>query len=523
MLTPTGITRAEVVRAGHRLVRRDGKQVLLVACEDRVFAIANRCPHEGFPLSEGTLGPGCVLTCNWHNWKFDLASGTALVGRDPVRTYALEERDGELVIDLADPPAEAQRARALAGLEVAVADNDRPRLARETARLARAGGGAADALIHAIAVRNDRLEDGMTHAYGAAADWLALAARAPSAEARLAAILEPLGHIAWDTEGADEFPYATDRAVWHADGYVAAVEAENEPLAIAHVRGAVAERVPYRDLMPAIGAAALAHYADFGHCAIYTLKAGQLIERLGDAVAEPVLLALTRMLVRARREDLLPEFRGYARALASWNGEGQVPARAADFVGLSVDDALARTVASSGRPMRELFDALLGAGAWNLLHFDTAFERATDNAVADNVGWLDVTHVLTFANAGRHISAARPELWPRVALQLALFLGRNQKYVRAGQDVARWRVDDRADFIQRSMASLYDHGIVEPVIACHPLKMLFALEDELGSVPDAPWADTLCAGMNRFLNTPMKRHHGLRTAAQALDFVAREG
>jgi hypothetical protein len=53
--------------------------------------------------------------------------------------------------------------------------------------------------------------------------------------------------------------------------------------------------------------------------------------------------------------------------------------------------------------MRELYDALLGASMFNLLHFNTAFERATDNAIADNVGWLDFTHALTFANAFRHI------------------------------------------------------------------------------------------------------------------------
>jgi hypothetical protein len=31
------------------------------------------------------------------------------------------------------------------------------------------------------------------------------------------------------------------------------------------------------------------------------------------------------------------------------------------------------------------------------------------------------------------------------------------------------------------------------------------------------------AAVNRYLNNPMKRHHGLRIATQALDFVAREG
>src|SRR5258706_15787239 len=186
MLTPTGVSRDAVMRAGHRVVRHDGKQVLLVASDDRIFAIANRCPHEGYPLSEGTFGPGCVLTCNWHNWKFDLASGAALVGRDPVRAYAVEERGGEIFIDLRDPPAEQRRTRALRGLEAAILDNDRARMAREAARLGQAGFDAREALVHAFRLCNGRLEDGMTHAHAAAADWLLLAARAQAPAERLA-------------------------------------------------------------------------------------------------------------------------------------------------------------------------------------------------------------------------------------------------------------------------------------------------------------------------------------------------
>ena len=95
----------------------------------------------------------------------------------------------------------------------------------------------------------------------------------------------------------------------------------------------------------------------------------------------------------------------------------------ADLIGLSVDGALRRTLASSGRPVHELYVALLGAAMFNLLHFDTAFERATDNAIADNIGWLDFTHALTFANASRHICEERPDLWPRAALQLGCSSG----------------------------------------------------------------------------------------------------
>jgi nitrite reductase/ring-hydroxylating ferredoxin subunit len=522
MFTSTGISRGELMADGQKLVRRRGRQILLIASADGIFAIANRCPHEGYPLSEGTLGPDCILTCNWHNWKFDLRSGNALVGRDPARTYEVVERNGEILIDLTDPPADAEHARALKGLDGAIADVDLARMARETARLERAGFDAKAALVHAFATRNDFLEEGMTHAHAAAADWLALAERAQHPQERLAAVLEPLHHIAWDTQGACEFPYAAATEQWNPAAYVAALEAEDEPRAISLVRGAVADQVPYARLRTAIGEAALTHYADFGHCAIYALKTGQLIERLGEKVAEPALLALTRMLARATREERLPEFRGYAKALAEWNLNGQEPAHAIDFVGLSVDGALKRTIASSGRPMRELYDALVGAAAWNLLHFDTAFEHATQNPIADNVGWLDFTHALTFANASRHLCEDVPEFWPHAALQLALFVGRNRKYVRAEEDVARWSVNDRNAFLSREMSALYDHGITEPIIACHRLKVLFALEDELTAAPDALWADDMLRAVSRYLATPMKRHHGLRTAAQALDFVSKE-
>ncbi|HTW33372.1 MAG TPA: Rieske (2Fe-2S) protein [Rhizomicrobium sp.] len=522
-MTPTGLTRADLKEKGRRLLKKDGKQILLILSEERVYAIANRCPHEGYPLSEGTEGPGAVLTCNWHNWKFDLASGEALIGRDPVRTYKVEERSGEIYVDLSDPPPGRLCARALKGLDAAVADNDMARMAREVARLERAGFSAKTALVHAIAERNDHLENGMTHAHAAAADWLALAARASNDELRLAAMLEPLGHLAWDTQGADGFPYADGTAAWNARAFVEAVEAENEAAATAHVRGALEKRIPYAKMRPAFAEAALAHYADFGHCAIYVLKAGQLIERLGDDVALPVLLALTRMLVRATREERIPEFRGYSDAFKRWNGHGVATAEADGFVGLSIDAVLERTLSSSSRSPRELYDALLGAAAWNLLHFDLAVERATGNAIADNVSWLDFTHALTFANASRHLCEERGDLWPNALLQLALFVGRNKKYVTEQIDIDAWRARDRETFIAEEMATLYDHGIPEPIVACHRLKVLFALEDELTTAPEAPWADTMCAAVNRYLNTPMKRHHGLRIASQARDFVAKEG
>src|SRR5581483_4677289 len=149
-------------------------------------------------------------------------------------------------------------ARSLQGMDAAIADNDMARMAREIARLGRAGFNAQLALSHAIGTRNSRLEGGMTHAHAAAADWLMLAERAPSPEMRLTALLEPVAHLAEDTLGAGQFPYFDGRAEWNADSFVAAVEAEDEMRAIALVRGALAEGLTYETLRPAFTEAALA-------------------------------------------------------------------------------------------------------------------------------------------------------------------------------------------------------------------------------------------------------------------------
>jgi len=39
-----------------------------------VFALDGVCPHQGGPLGKGTL-EGCVVTCPWHGWQFDVRTG----------------------------------------------------------------------------------------------------------------------------------------------------------------------------------------------------------------------------------------------------------------------------------------------------------------------------------------------------------------------------------------------------------------------------------------------------------------
>jgi nitrite reductase/ring-hydroxylating ferredoxin subunit len=523
----TGFVRAcsvEELKRRRRLVFKHGRrQIALFLSDSGVHACNNRCPHEGYPLSVGTLSQGCVLTCNWHNWKFDLASGETLVGGDRLRRYPVQLRDGSVWLDLTEAPAEERRAQALANLREAFDDYDYERIARELARLREADGDDLEGLAAAVAWSHDRLEFGTSHAQAAAPDWLALRqARGRGAARQLVPLVEAVAHFSWDSRREPTYPYPKRARRFDGRSFLAAVETEDEAGAVAHLRGALRDGLGYAALEPWLAQAALSHYQGFGHSIIYVYKTRQLAERLGPASLEPLLLPLTRHLLYARREDLIPEFRAYRRTLQGWDGQGMATARAADFQGVSVGQALERARAAS-RDRTALYHALLGALAWNFLHFDLSMQQRTDNPVSRNVGWLDFTHGITFANAVRNSCEAAPGLWPNGLAQMACFAGRNAGFLDRGVDETEWCVAEPLGFIDQELDGLFDHGEEEHIVLCHHLKTLTAAREEIAAAPDAAWVPTLAAALNRFLNSPLKRRHAQRTAQQALAFVAQEG
>lgn len=44
--------------------------------DNRFYALVNKCPHKGGPLSQGIVH-GNVVTCPLHNWNISLKSGEA--------------------------------------------------------------------------------------------------------------------------------------------------------------------------------------------------------------------------------------------------------------------------------------------------------------------------------------------------------------------------------------------------------------------------------------------------------------
>src|SRR5580658_1693997 len=113
-----------------------GERLACVRREDgSVDVVLDRCPHEGYPLSQGTVRGG-VLTCKWHNWKFDLATGTCVFGGEGVRRLpsSVDERGHLLVVGDVDEASE--RARVTASLRGGLREADVARSARDAMRLA---------------------------------------------------------------------------------------------------------------------------------------------------------------------------------------------------------------------------------------------------------------------------------------------------------------------------------------------------------------------------------------------------
>lgn len=525
MVWTSAIGHDRLTREGKAVVRLGGKQIALFAAGDHVYACNNRCPHEGYPLREGTLDGDCVLTCNWHGWKFDLRSGENLYQGDRLRTYPTKVEGGTVWVDVADPPAAERQSRALSNLRTAFEDHEYDRIARELARLQKAGADPTDAVAAAIEWSHARLRFGMTHAYAAAAGWLTLHDRSNDPEVRLSCLTEAIGHMAWDSLREPERPFAEDVAPFSAESLVEAIERQDESQAVAQLRGAMRDGLHFGDLEQALSAAALRHYADFGHSLIYVVHVGELIGRLGRRVEAPLLLALVRSLINAFREDLIPEFRGYATTLRDWpkanGGTGQVAPD--DLANRSINGTMAAVAERASHvPKSDLHQALLAAAALNLLRYDASSQLRTDNGVADNVGWLDFTHGITFGSAVRRQCRKFPELWPQGLLQMACFVGRNSGHVDKGISVESWRTRDREFFAADCIARILDHAEPEYIHSAHLVKTYLAVEVELDAGLPAPLDVAVMAGVSRYMRAHLKRKHVRRTAHQALDFVALE-
>jgi nitrite reductase/ring-hydroxylating ferredoxin subunit/uncharacterized membrane protein len=80
-----------------KLLRVGDRRFVLARTDDGYVCFDDRCTHRGGSLAGGMLACG-IVQCPWHGSQFDVRTGAVRSGpaRDPIRTYTVEERDGEV-------------------------------------------------------------------------------------------------------------------------------------------------------------------------------------------------------------------------------------------------------------------------------------------------------------------------------------------------------------------------------------------------------------------------------------------
>ncbi len=96
----------DIPRLGARVVRRgDTEDIALFRTgADRVFALADRCPHKGGPLSQGIVF-GDHVACPLHGWQIGLADGRACApDQGCTRRFPVKLVDGGVMLRFAPIP-----------------------------------------------------------------------------------------------------------------------------------------------------------------------------------------------------------------------------------------------------------------------------------------------------------------------------------------------------------------------------------------------------------------------------------
>jgi nitrite reductase/ring-hydroxylating ferredoxin subunit len=79
-----------------KTVQAGDEEIALANVDNDFRAVQAHCLHLEGPLGEGHL-EGCVLTCPWHGWQYDVRTGENEFDRAIVlRTYEVQVEDGEI-------------------------------------------------------------------------------------------------------------------------------------------------------------------------------------------------------------------------------------------------------------------------------------------------------------------------------------------------------------------------------------------------------------------------------------------
>jgi nitrite reductase/ring-hydroxylating ferredoxin subunit len=98
---------ADVAEGRAVAVEIEGRPILLVRSEDKVYALDNLCPHAGSKLDKGRIVKGAVA-CPLHGARFELETGkckTMQLGDiHPIVTHAVQIVGDHIEVAITDRP-----------------------------------------------------------------------------------------------------------------------------------------------------------------------------------------------------------------------------------------------------------------------------------------------------------------------------------------------------------------------------------------------------------------------------------
>lgn len=410
---------------GRKLFRHYDKRIALFRTERGIYAIDNRCPHQGYALLQGDMRED-TLTCAWHNWKFELdEGGVCSFGGENVRSYPVEVRGGQVFVDTTDPAAEVIAPQLFSSLLEAMGEVDIGRLARDTMRLRQLGTPLSEVVKEGVNFGAPRMEYGWNHSLATLTDCLNLAAMFEG-ELQAFPVIQGMSVVSQnevrrpmrsrpDPVDPVESYGSIDQALAI---YPSLVDEERAVEAEALLRGLIAAGVEPARIRHALLSATTDHFLGYGHPMIYAQKSFEMLDRIGWKEADTVLGPLVVNAVRSTRYDRLPYMRKFLKAWESadldlaqlvgrQNGSPAPPVTLGRAIlDGSPQEAFAALTSAleAGVDVGKLIDVVSMAASERFRRFDIDIDTDDTN----EWGWLDVTHNLTYVDALRWAWSADP-------------------------------------------------------------------------------------------------------------------
>ena len=545
----------------YRVLSAEGRTILVLYEGGEVFALDNRCPHMGFPLSRGTVSDG-VLTCHWHHAKFDLAGGCTLDPfADDVPAFPVEVRNGDVYVD----PHPVQRdleTHLRSKLDEGLKQNIRLVLAKSLIGLDEMGA-SRDVITRTALFGLQNRASGWSTGLSILTAMVNVMPSLAEEDRRLA-LYHGVVQVARSTENQppnfDLEPLATNesRPERYVEWFRRFIDSRSEEAAERTLRTAIHLGLSRDVIENMVFAACTDHlFMDEGHSLDFANKAFELVDHIGWQHAEAVLPSLVPNLVQASRAEERSSWRhpvdipgllrdvfaelgdlveaGKQHARKDWDGHTKLAETILDGEPRAIVEAL-RDLLADGVALEDLSGAVAYAAARRPVHFHVS------NEFGD---WDTVHHTFTYTNAVDQAMRRAPS----VLLARGIFDGAMSVYLERFLNVPRQpiptptgqspavndllnafdvqgQVDETAQIVADMLArghheqviQALGHALLREDSGFHQFQIYDAALRQYSQLAGTPAGEHVLIGAARFLSAHSPT---VRAAYQTFDIAAR--